>query len=149
MSIVDATERCGTYLNEKTRVFLYNSLIQPHLRYLSPCWGNASQDLLNKLQRLQNRAVKIIYGFDYYMSTVDVYRKTQIFNIKKLITFEQITQLVYKIKTNNIKINSKIKQVHDCHEYNVRKKHNLRNDYARTKTAHSYPIYGSIQIYNI
>ena len=112
-----------------------------------PCWGNASQYLLNKLQRLQNRAVKIIYGFDYYMPTVDVYRTTQIFNIQKLRTFEQV-KLVYKIKTNNIKINSKIKQVQDCHEYNVRKKHNLRNDYARTKTAQNSPIYGSIQIYN-
>ena len=81
--------------NEKTRVFLYNSLIQPHLRYMLPCWGNASQYLLNKLQRLQNRPVKIIYDFDYYRPTVDVYNTTQIFNIQKLRTFLTSQTCIY------------------------------------------------------
>ena len=33
----------------------------------------------------------------------------------------------------------KLKQIQDCHEYNERKKHNLRNDYARTKICSELP----------
>ena len=51
----------------KTLVMVYETLIQPHFDYCSQIWGCLGDTLQNKLQRLQNRAVRIITkrGYDY------------------------------------------------------------------------------------
>ena len=41
-------------------IALYNTLVEPYLRYCDVVWGHCSETLLNKLQMLQNRAAKII-----------------------------------------------------------------------------------------
>ena len=50
----------------KTLVAAYKSLVQPHFDYCSQIWGCLGITLQNKLQRLQNRAVRIITmcGYD-------------------------------------------------------------------------------------
>ena len=45
----------------KTHVMVCKTLIQPHFDYCSQIWGCHGVTLQNKLQRLQNRAVRIYY----------------------------------------------------------------------------------------
>ena len=39
---------------------MYKSLIEPHFRYLFPVWGAAGITALQKLQKIQNRAARIV-----------------------------------------------------------------------------------------
>ena len=39
---------------------IYNALIQPQFNYCSVVWGNCSKTLSDKLQKLQNRAARIV-----------------------------------------------------------------------------------------
>lgn len=145
--MIGVIRRCSSFLNNKTRTMLYSGFIEAHLRYLIPCWGNAGQYLLDKLQRSQNKAIKALYNMNYYTPSVTIYDQTRILNINKLRTFEQ-TKLIYNIKTKSIKINCELKQANEFHQYNIRQKLNYRTDYARTKKAQDSPIYRSIQTYN-
>ena len=145
--MVGAIRRCSGYLNNNSRALLYNSFVETHLRYLIPCWGNAAKHLLNKLQRVQNKAIKVIYSIEYYTPTIEIYKQTNKMNIRNLKILEQV-KIIHNIKTKQIKINSALKQARDYHKHDTRRKNNLRNEYVRTKKAQDSPIYRSIQAYN-
>ena len=53
------------YLPQGTLKILYNSLIETHFRYGNIIWGNCGETFLTRLQKLQNRAARIITGSDY------------------------------------------------------------------------------------
>ena len=48
---------------------IYNALIQPHLNYCSPIWDEFSNQLSNKLQKLQNHAARVIAKANYETSS--------------------------------------------------------------------------------
>ena len=39
---------------------LCDALIQPQFEYCSPVWGNCGKTLLDRLQKLQNRAARVL-----------------------------------------------------------------------------------------
>ena len=49
-------------LPKETPLAIYRSLIESHLRYGISVWGNCGDTLLTRLQKIQNRAVRIITG---------------------------------------------------------------------------------------
>ena len=44
---------------------IYNALILPYFDYCSPVWDGLSQQLSEKLQKLQNRAARVIMKASY------------------------------------------------------------------------------------
>ena len=55
-------EENATILAQGSLVTLYKSLIEPYFHYCSPLWDTCDKTLRNKLQILQNRAVRVIIG---------------------------------------------------------------------------------------
>ena len=53
---------------------IYKSLIQPHFEYASAVWDNLDVTLCQKLQKLQNRAARIITKSDYDIRSTDILR---------------------------------------------------------------------------
>ena len=51
---------------------IYNALIQPYFDYCSPLWDICGKHLLDKLQKFQNRAARIIAGLSYEINSADV-----------------------------------------------------------------------------
>ena len=43
-----------------TRMNMYNTLVMPYFNYCSTVWGNISKGLSDKIQKLQNRAARIL-----------------------------------------------------------------------------------------
>ena len=52
-------------LPQSTLVMIYNSLVQPYFDYCSIVWDSLGKGLRQKLQRLQNRAARIITESDH------------------------------------------------------------------------------------
>ena len=65
-------------------MLIYNSLIQPHFDYCSVIWDNLAGGLGQKLQRLQNRAARIITGFDYYTRSSEILRSLNWINLEDI-----------------------------------------------------------------
>ena len=55
-------EEAKTDLTQSTLVTIYKSLILPHFDYCSAIWGCIGNGLSQKLEKLQNRAARIITG---------------------------------------------------------------------------------------
>ena len=51
---------------------IYYSLVQPYFDYCDVVWGDCSKTRADKLQKLQNRAARIITRADYSIRTSDV-----------------------------------------------------------------------------
>ena len=52
-------------ISRNTAIEIYKALIEPHFDYCSPVWYGISSNLTNKLQKLQNRAARIIAKSDF------------------------------------------------------------------------------------
>ena len=50
----------------------YNSLVQPHFDYCSVVWENCNKTLESKLQKLQNRAARILTSSSYDANADDL-----------------------------------------------------------------------------
>ena len=67
--------RAKPYVTSDTLKLMYQSLVLPYFDYCSLVWRNCNETLKNKVQRLQNRAARVITGDTYDVRSVDVLNK--------------------------------------------------------------------------
>ena len=54
-----------SYLSTDHRILFYNAYIKPHIEYCSVVWCNKSNNNINKINKLQRRACKLILAQEY------------------------------------------------------------------------------------
>ena len=57
---IGALKRLRPFICEDTAILLYRALIEPYFDYCCPVWDGLSNELADKLQKLQNRAIRVI-----------------------------------------------------------------------------------------
>ena len=57
---IGSLKHAKTFLRQETLMTLYTGIVEPHFRYCCSVWGCACSTELNQLQKLQNRAARII-----------------------------------------------------------------------------------------
>ena len=88
-----------SYLPLEVLQTLYRSLIECHFRYGDIVWGNCGETLLNKLQKIQNRAARIITGSDYDAPSEPLLMELGWRNIRELIRYDTVV-MMHKSKYN-------------------------------------------------
>jgi hypothetical protein len=79
-----------SHLNTRNKLLLYKSIFRAILTYGTPVWFDCAKTHLSKLQRVQNKCLKIILSLPYYYET------------KKLHTLANIVPLnEFCFKINN------------------------------------------------
>jgi len=105
------------YVNRETLIQVYNTLIQPHFDYCDVVWANLANGLANRLQKLQNRAARVITKESYDTNTK---------HIRKQLGWETLAErrnnhkacLMYKIASY---LSDKLATVEDkVKSYNLR-----------------------------
>ena len=66
---IRALKRLRPFICKETAILLYRALIEPYFDYCCPVWDGLNNELADKLQKLQNRAIRVIKKSDYYSST--------------------------------------------------------------------------------
>ena len=79
---IGAIKRGRHLVAQATLHFIYRVLIQPHFDYCNIVWGNCGITLQDKLQKLQNRAARVL-TFSNYDADVD--------NIFELLGWKNLT----------------------------------------------------------
>ena len=59
-SAIGALKRVRPFISKETAIQIYNALIMPHFDYCSPVWDCLSRYFSDKLQKLKNRAARVI-----------------------------------------------------------------------------------------
>ena len=60
-----AIKRIRHLVPQATLLLIYQALIQPHFDYFNIAWGNCGITLQNKVQKLQNRAARVLTNSNY------------------------------------------------------------------------------------
>ena len=69
--------------NQETLKTIYYSLVQPYFDYCDVVWGDRSKTRADKLQKLQNRAARIITRADYSIRSSDVLNSLEWSNLEE------------------------------------------------------------------
>ena len=67
--------RIKTFVTQSVMQSIYNSLILPYFDYCNMVWENTAKYNLQKIQKMQNRAARILTGSSYDVSTTDLMRQ--------------------------------------------------------------------------
>ena len=133
-SSIAALRHIKPFVKRETLLTLYNSLIQPQFDYCNVVWDNPTKGLTDRLQRLQNRAARVITGASYEIRSKDILND---------LNWETLAQrrekhkaiLMYKI-TNDLTpsyLSDKFTTVEKTKNYNFRNKaFNLNIPHAKT-----------------
>ena len=74
-SAIGGLRRVRPYVPLKTVKTIYNALILPHFDYCDVVWGNINKGLADRIQKLQNRAARVITSFNYDIRSVDILKR--------------------------------------------------------------------------
>lgn len=120
--LIGASKRLGNKLHPSTKIAFYHSMINSSLTYLLPVWGTSLNEInLNKLQVVQNKALRAIFAYEYKQmnyNTSMIRCKYGLLSIRQSIRFA-CSVLMYKIENNSIKINYTIER-NNAHPYPTR-----------------------------
>ena len=83
-----------SYLPTNAFVNICHSLVESKLRYCNTVWGNCNLSLKNKLQILQNSAVRVI-SKNYTSPIEQVFAEFKLLNVQQLIDFDSAA-LIFK-----------------------------------------------------
>ena len=72
-----------TFVPTSNLISVYQSIVESYLGYCSIVWDDISDRLTDKLQKLQNRAARIITGADYLTPTTELLSRLGWTNLKK------------------------------------------------------------------
>lgn len=117
---IGALKRLRPFVSQETSTKIYKSLIEPYFDYCNGVWHNTSNELCDKLQKLQNRAVRIITKSDYKASVSPLLKTL---NLVPLSTRwkRQLSVTMFKILHNSMP--SYLSNIFSPYSTN----HNLRN----------------------
>ena len=87
--------RLRDIVDYNTLITVYKSIIQPHFDYFSQVWGCLGKVLSDKLQRLQNRAFRIITREGYETRSKNILIKAG-FSDLQTRREQQLATLMYK-----------------------------------------------------
>ena len=83
-----------SFVPQQTLLQLYHSLVHSHLTYGITIWGSTRTTYLQKLQNLQNRALKVVCNVPFRSSAKPLYKKLNILTIHDTFKHE-VAKFVY------------------------------------------------------
>ena len=93
--------RLHDFADLKTLDMVYKTLIEPHFDYCSQIWGCLGVTMQNKLQCLQNRAVRIITKCGYDYRSADILDDLELANLST-IRNNQLCATKYRINNRMV-----------------------------------------------
>lgn len=93
-------KRIRNNLTHRCRIQFYYALIHPHFLYCCTLWGNASNELLNDLLKLQKRAARLILDKKPDAPSIELFRQLRWIPIHNLIKMRKILLVFNTLKTS-------------------------------------------------
>ena len=111
------------FLPKATMYQLYCSLVQPYLNYGLLLWGNANKAYMNKIFRMQKRALRTISNSPYMCPTKPLFKKYNVLNMFDMYK-KEVAVFMYKYKNGMLPLSfdGLLTIQRENHNYNTRNK---------------------------
>lgn len=143
---IGVLRRIRYFVNKPMLMQLYYAFVHSRLIYCLPIWSAASQELLMKLQRLQNKAIK-------YIRFLNVLTPTSVLYDEKFLSFQNVTKyestlFIHKIAVGLVKSDFNFQTCMEASGRVTRQANLLRVPQFRTMKAQKSVYYRGTQLYN-
>ena len=123
-SCIGALKRIRPFIPTEIAIQIYKMLILPHFDYCCTVWGSLSQHLSDQLQKLQNRAARVITMSSYEVRSNDILNDL---GWDRLVNRRKKRKAILMFKTMNKLVPSYIQslfQKRSNSAYNIRNQEN-------------------------
>ena len=125
-------------------VNVYHSLVQPHFDYCNEVWGNYNKSLSDKLQKLQNRAARILMSAGYDSNLDDMFRALgwrklcyQRLDKKSIMIYKTLNGMTHEYLRSNFVLRDNLNSFHLRNTENTLTLPQPRTDYLKEGFSHS------------
>ena len=115
-------QRLAKFLPRDLLNVVYRTIVQPHFDYCLSIWGNCGKTAMCQVQRLQNRAARIVSGnYDFSQSGLSVVSCNDWMNMEERYNYF-ISVLMYKVLNGEVTSNlcNMFEYVSATHNHNTR-----------------------------
>ena len=88
------------YVNPTLLRTIYYAIFEPHLRYGCQLWGQAQTQVLQNIEKIQNKTLRILNFKNPLKPVEQIYKESKIFKLKDIATMSNL-KFVYD-QTNKI-----------------------------------------------
>lgn len=129
-------------------VHIYNVMIKPHFEYCSSIFLTCNDDMIYRLQKLQNKAMRTILWCSRYTSKREMLNALEWMDIKQRVVY-CVLVFIFKIKNNLLPnyLKENLNYVSDA-QYNLRNKNDFRIKYASSTRAQNTLMYKGLVMFN-
>lgn len=124
---VGVLARTRKNLDYLSSVNIYKTIIAPHFDYCATILFMSGKEELDRMQKLQNRAMRVILKVNKYSKISEMLDTLHFMNVKQRIVYNSLI-LVFKIKKSLMPsyLSDIVSLVAENHEYPVRSRDNFR-----------------------
>ena len=136
---IGVLSKVKSFLPANTMYTLYCSLVLPYLNYGLLLWGNSSKQNVNKVFKIQKRAIRVITNSDYLSSTKPLFNRLKTLNVFDMYTREVAT-FMFKYKNDMLPLSfNHFFTIHrDNHDYNTRNRDDFKFPAQKIETISSF-----------
>lgn len=141
--------RISNKLSFEHRIVIYKSIIAPHFEYCASILSNCNKGDMSRLQKLQNRAMRIILRCKKRTHIQDMLDALQWLNVKQRIMLKTLVT-VFKVKHNMMPkyLSKKISYVGEVQQYPLRNDGDFRLPMMTTENNKNSLVYNSLKEFN-
>lgn len=141
--------RVSWYLTIRTRKLVFNTIVLPHFHFCSTVLYLSDRGHIDRLQKLQNRAMRVILGCGMYTRVDDMLNVLGWLKIQKFLEFNVLV-FIHKIKLTQqpIYLQKLLHTFEENHDYNTRGRQNIILQRARTEVGHNSIFSKGVNLYN-
>jgi len=147
--IIQYFYRCSQFLTMWSKIIVYNTLILPHFNYCSSVLFMLNQNELGRLQKLQNRAMRIILSCNKYTPIKFMLECLEWLPITVYIRFNVMT-LIHKIRKGYAPsyLTKKVSYNNNVHDYETRQRNHINIARKNKKLGQNSVFYKGFDVYN-
>lgn len=141
--------RCSNFLTHWSKLTVFNTIVLPHFSYASTVLYLANKTEIERLQVLQNRAMRIILKCSIYTSIDAMLKELNWFKISDLVEIHCM-RFLHKIRLNLAPLycSNKLMKFENVHGHDTRFKHNFILEHKNQKQAQNSVFFKAVVVNN-
>jgi hypothetical protein len=141
--------RVGRCLTKWTKKLVYQTIIAPHYEYCASIFLDANEKDIDILQKLQNKAMRVITKCDWYTHSKDMLQKLGWLSIKQQIKLKALKFIHSVVSSNKNDVFKNLYKLNtDIHKFNTRSSNNFHMFPQNNKTGQKSLFCNGLKEYN-
>lgn len=136
-------------LSVMSAIKIFNVMLKPHFEYCASILFTFNAEMMNRLQKLQNRGMRTILKLNRYTSKTFMLEALKWMSVSQKIKMSVLI-LVYKIKNKMLPtyLTNRLVYVDDIHHHYLRNKSNFRLNFFCNNKTQNMLMYNGLKLYN-